>query len=132
MNIVDQHEPNEEEVSTPAPDGWVERPWGGYVVVHRGNGYQVKILSVKPGEQLSLQLHRRRREHWVALAGRAIAQVGDNTVELNPGDEIAIPLGARHRLGNPGRTMLEVVESQFGDYLGEDDIERFEDQYGRC
>ena len=113
------------------PEGPVKRPWGHYTVVHRGNGYQIKILSVGPGEQLSLQSHQLRSENWMVLAGVATARLGEITSELKPGEEIRIPAGARHRLGNSGGTTLEVVETQFGEYLGEDDIERFEDQYGR-
>ncbi len=118
-------------MSESAPERRVVRPWGHYLVVYRGNGYQVKVLSVNPGQQLSLQLHARRREHWVVLTGHAIARVGDITSELDPGQEITIPIGTKHRLKNSRQMMLEVVETQFGDYLGEDDIERFDDQYGR-
>ena len=112
-------------------DGRVERPWGWYAVVHRGDGCQVKILHVNPGAELSLQVHRRRSERWVVLSGHATAQVGDEKLDLAPGHEVRIPVEAKHRIGNPGDEPVEVVETQFGDYLGEDDIVRLEDRYGR-
>jgi mannose-6-phosphate isomerase-like protein (cupin superfamily) len=110
---------------------WSEKPWGKYAVIHNGNGYQVKILRIDPQGQLSLQRHVRRSEHWVVLAGHVLAQVNYVCTELTVGDQISVPLGALHRLENHNSVPAEIVESQFGDYLGEDDIERLEDRYGR-
>jgi mannose-6-phosphate isomerase-like protein (cupin superfamily) len=109
----------------------IQRPWGTFQVIKTGDGYQLKIITVDPGQELSLQLHKRRTEHWVVLAGKARAIIGDEVLELEPGDDAQVPVGVRHRLSNFGDAPLEIVESQFGDYLGEDDIVRFEDRYGR-
>jgi mannose-6-phosphate isomerase-like protein (cupin superfamily) len=122
----------EESVNVSGSNGWVDKPWGRYAVIYGGDGYQVKILIVDPGRQLSLQRHHHRREQWVVLVGQASARVGDVTVELEPGDNLAVPMGTLHRLRNPGKVPLEIAESQYGSYLAEDDIERFEDDYGRA
>lgn len=107
------------------------RPWGWYVVVDRGVGFQVKRIHVEPGGRLSLQLHHRRSEHWVVVSGCAEVTVGDVVSLLQAGQATYIPLGDKHRLANPGPAPLEIVEVQLGDYLGEDDIVRLDDQYGR-
>lgn len=109
----------------------VYRPWGSFEGVAKSDGYQVKRILVKPGAKLSLQMHHHRSEHWVVVAGTAGVVRDDEHLTLGEGESIDIPLGARHRLENVGTSMLEVIEIQRGDYLGEDDIVRFEDDYGR-
>ncbi len=109
----------------------VFRPWGSYRSIDAGHHFQVKQLTVKPGARLSLQSHRHRAEHWVVVEGRARVTRGEEVFELGPNQSTYIPLGTRHRLENPGRDTLRVIEIQSGDYLGEDDIERFDDIYGR-
>ncbi|MXZ28133.1 MAG: nucleotide sugar dehydrogenase [Gammaproteobacteria bacterium] len=110
----------------------VFRPWGSFEGLGQGEGYQVKRLRVLPGETLSLQRHRRREEHWVVVSGAPVAERDGESHSLRIGDHILIPLGAVHRIHNPGDEPAELVEVQLGDYLGEDDIERFEDAYGRA
>ncbi len=110
----------------------VFRPWGSFEGLGQGEGYQVKRLRVLPGETLSLQRHRRREEHWVVVSGAPVAERDGESHSLKVGDHILIPLGAVHRIHNPGDEPAELVEVQLGDYLGEDDIERFEDVYGRA
>ena len=112
-------------------DGRVERPWGSFLVIHTGDDHRVKIITIEPGHELSLQLHERRSEHWVVLSGRATGRIGDEVFEMGPGDDARVPVGVKHRLANPGDTQLKILESQLGDYLAEDDIVRFEDHYGR-
>jgi mannose-1-phosphate guanylyltransferase/mannose-6-phosphate isomerase len=109
----------------------VYRPWGHYQMIDSGDRFQVKHLTVKPGARLSLQRHRRRAEHWVVVQGLARVTRGTEVFDLKPNESTYIPLGARHRLENPGTEPLCVIEIQSGDYLGEDDIIRFEDAYGR-
>lgn len=110
----------------------VYRPWGSYDSVDVGDGFQVKRIKVKPGARLSLQSHRRRAEHWVVVRGTARVTRNDEVFDLCANQSAYIPIGARHRLENPGLEMLELIEVQSGDYLGEDDIVRYEDQYGRA
>jgi mannose-6-phosphate isomerase-like protein (cupin superfamily) len=107
------------------------RPWGGFVVLEEGPGFKVKRISVKPGGRLSLQSHRHRSEHWTVVNGTATVTVHDQVTELTRGQSTDIPLGARHRLENFHGDMVEVIEVQFGDYLGEDDITRHADVYHR-
>jgi mannose-1-phosphate guanylyltransferase/mannose-6-phosphate isomerase len=109
----------------------VFRPWGSYESMQRGERYQVKRIKVKPGERLSLQMHHHRAEHWIVVRGTAEVTRGDETFTLAENESTYIPLGTRHRLGNPGKLELELIEVQVGAYLGEDDIIRFEDVYGR-
>jgi mannose-1-phosphate guanylyltransferase/mannose-6-phosphate isomerase len=109
----------------------VHRPWGTYDSVEAGSGYQVKRLSVKPGGAMSLQRHRHRAEHWVVVAGVARITRGEEVFELATNQSTYIPVGTKHRIENPGNEMLHIIEVQTGSYLGEDDIERFEDRYGR-
>jgi len=109
----------------------VQRPWGRFTVTDQGDGFQVKRLEVRPGTRLSLQAHRHRGEHWYVAAGVATAQVGENEFELPPGSSIDIAVGQRHRLANHGTVDVVVIEVGRGDYLGEDDIERFDDDFGR-
>ncbi len=107
------------------------RPWGSYTVLEENDRYKIKRLTVLPGKKLSLQMHYHRSEHWVVVRGTARVAVGDREILLRPGESTFIPAGVRHRLENPGRIVLEVIETQIGEYLGEDDIVRFEDDFGR-
>lgn len=109
----------------------VHRPWGSFESLESREGFQVKRLTVKPGAKLSLQLHHRRAEHWVVVKGVARVTRGEDVFELRPNESTFIPVETKHRLENPGKSLLEVIEVQVGDYLGEDDIERFEDVYKR-
>jgi len=109
----------------------VHRPWGSYRTISLGNRYQVKEIIVKPGASLSLQMHHHRAEHWVVVEGTASVVRGDEQLLLHENQSIYIPLGAKHRLANPGKLNLRLIEVQSGSYLGEDDILRFEDSYGR-
>jgi mannose-1-phosphate guanylyltransferase/mannose-6-phosphate isomerase len=109
----------------------VYRPWGWYDSVDNGARFQVKRIVVKPGATLSLQMHHHRAEHWIVVSGTAKVTKGDETLLLSENQSTYIPLGTTHRLENPGRVDLEMVEVQSGSYLGEDDIVRFEDAYGR-
>jgi mannose-6-phosphate isomerase-like protein (cupin superfamily) len=108
-----------------------KRPWGEYSSIDRGDGYQVKHITVKPGGRLSLQRHSKRAEHWVVVGGMAQVTVGESVKTLTVNESVFIPLGAKHRLENPGKDILHLIEVQVGSYLGEDDIERFADDYGR-
>jgi mannose-1-phosphate guanylyltransferase / mannose-6-phosphate isomerase len=109
----------------------VHRPWGTYATLRQEGGYQVKRITVAPGQKLSLQYHHKRAEHWVVTQGQAIVQVGDEEFETGPGEYRYIPLGEKHRLTNIGEGDLVLIEVQVGSYLGEDDIVRLEDDYGR-
>lgn len=109
----------------------VYRPWGCYDSVDEGTRYQVKRIRVKPGASLSLQMHYHRAEHWVVVKGTAKVELDDQTVLLSENESTYIPIGTRHRLSNPGKIPLEIIEVQSGAYLGEDDIQRFDDNYGR-
>jgi mannose-1-phosphate guanylyltransferase / mannose-6-phosphate isomerase len=107
------------------------RPWGSYEPIDTGDRFQVKRIIVNPGASLSLQMHFHRAEHWVVVRGTARVTRGDETFLLNEDESTYIPLGTRHRMENPGKIPLELIEVQSGSYLGEDDIKRFEDNYGR-
>ena len=109
----------------------VHRPWGSYDSIDTGPRFQVKRIKVKPGAQLSLQSHTQRAEHWIVVSGTARVTRDDDVFELHANQSTYIPLGAKHRLENPGDEVLELIEVQSGDYLGEDDIVRYEDVYGR-
>jgi mannose-1-phosphate guanylyltransferase/mannose-6-phosphate isomerase len=109
----------------------VVRPWGAYDSVDNGERFQVKRLTVKPGAKLSLQMHHHRAEHWVVVKGTAKVTRDEETILVRENESVYIPLGTVHRLENPGKLMLEVIEVQSGGYLGEDDIVRFDDTYGR-
>ncbi len=110
----------------------VHRPWGWYDSIDAGPRFQVKRIMVKPGASLSLQMHHHRAEHWVVVSGTAEVTNGDKVVMLTENQSTYIPLGQVHRLANPGKVPLEIIEVQSGSYLGEDDIVRFEDTYGRA
>jgi len=109
----------------------VHRPWGHYDSIDAGDRFQVKRIVVKPGASLSLQMHHHRAEHWVVVRGTAKVRVGDEIVILSENQSTYIPIGVKHRLENPGKVDLEIIEVQSGAYLGEDDIVRFDDVYGR-
>jgi mannose-1-phosphate guanylyltransferase len=109
----------------------VHRPWGTYATLKQEDGYQVKRITVAPGQKLSLQYHHKRAEHWVVTQGQAIVQVGDEKFETGIGEYHYIPLGEKHRLTNIGDSELVLIEVQVGNYLGEDDIVRLDDVYGR-
>jgi mannose-6-phosphate isomerase len=108
-----------------------QRPWGSYTVLEEQVGFKVKRISVDPGAMLSLQSHKHRSEHWTVVTGTATVTVDQSVVDLMRGQAIDIPLGAKHRLANLGTEPLDIIEVQFGDYLGEDDIIRYEDIYNR-
>lgn len=109
----------------------VHRPWGSYTVLEEGPGYKVKRVTVNAGGRLSLQLHHKRSEHWVVIAGTARVTRGEEVFDLPIGQSTAIPVETKHRLENPGQNTLHIIEVQNGPYLGEDDIVRFKDDYGR-
>jgi mannose-1-phosphate guanylyltransferase/mannose-6-phosphate isomerase len=109
----------------------VHRPWGWYLEVDEGPSFKVKRIQVNPNASLSLQMHHHRAEHWVVVKGTAEITNGDQVLVLTENQSTYIPLGQKHRLRNPGETPLEIIEVQSGEYLGEDDIVRFEDHYGR-
>lgn len=110
----------------------VHRPWGTYTVLEEGNGFKIKRIEVKPGASLSLQMHHHRSEHWIVVRGMAKVVNGDRELFVNTNESTYIPAGHKHRLENPGILSLVMIEVQSGAYLGEDDIVRFEDIYGRA
>ena len=107
------------------------RPWGNYTSIANGINWQVKLIEVKPNEKLSLQLHHHRSEHWIVVSGTAEVEIDCKSKILKSNESTFIPLGSKHRLGNPSKVKLLLIEVQCGSYLGEDDIVRFEDRYGR-
>jgi mannose-1-phosphate guanylyltransferase/mannose-6-phosphate isomerase len=109
----------------------VHRPWGWYDSIDSGARFQVKRIMVKPGASLSLQKHHHRAEHWIVVSGTAEVTNGNDVILLTENQSTYIPLGQVHRLANPGKVPLEIIEVQSGSYLGEDDIVRYEDSYGR-
>ena len=109
----------------------VHRPWGWYDSIDNGPRFQVKRIMVNPGASLSLQKHHHRAEHWIVVSGTAEVTCGERVLLLTENQSTYIPLGEVHRLANPGKVPLEIIEVQSGSYLGEDDIVRFEDTYGR-
>ena len=109
----------------------IYRPWGHYVSIVEDSRWQVKLIKVKPGEQLSLQMHHHRSEHWVVVNGTAQIELNSEKKVLTENQSVYIPLGSKHRLSNPGKIPLVLIEVQSGSYVGEDDIVRFEDRYGR-
>jgi mannose-6-phosphate isomerase len=112
--------------------GFERRPWGTFQVLDEDDTYKVKRITVDPGQRLSYQLHHRRAEHWVIVGGDARVTLDDVMHDLGPGRSIDIPRGSRHRIENPGTEVLTFIEVQQGDYFGEDDIVRFDDDYGRA
>ena len=109
----------------------IYRPWGSYESIVEGARWKVKIINVKPGEKLSLQMHHHRSEHWIVVSGTANVEIDEKEITLHENQSSYIPIGAKHRLSNPGKISLKLIEVQSGAYLGEDDIQRFEDNYGR-
>ncbi|MEY2463771.1 MAG: mannose-6-phosphate isomerase [Acidimicrobiaceae bacterium] len=109
-----------------------ERPWGSYTVLEDAPGYKVKRLEVLAGKRLSYQRHSRRAEHWFVVSGAAAVTLEGDVLSLVAGDAVDIPRGAAHRIGNPGDELLVFIEVQHGDYFGEDDIERLDDDFGRA
>jgi len=109
-----------------------ERPWGSFTVLDEGEGYKVKRIEVLPKKRLSYQKHSRRSEHWFIVAGKALVTLDDKEYLLEKGQSIDIPLGSAHRVENPDSEKLVFIEVQLGDYLGEDDIVRLQDDYGRA
>ena len=107
------------------------RPWGSFHVLDEGAGFKVKRIVVTPGGRLSLQSHKHRGEHWTVVTGTATVTVDDTISTLTRSQSVDIPQGARHRLENHHEGLVEIIEVQFGDYLGEDDIVRYEDAYNR-
>jgi mannose-1-phosphate guanylyltransferase len=109
----------------------VTRPWGTYTVLEDHPGFKIKRIEVRPGGKLSLQMHHHRSEHWIVVKGQAHVINGDDSIILDANQSTYIPAGHKHRLENPTDTDLVMIEVQCGPYLGEDDIVRFEDTYGR-
>jgi mannose-6-phosphate isomerase-like protein (cupin superfamily) len=110
----------------------VRRPWGSYTVLgEEPSNFKIKRIEVAPGARLSLQSHKRRSEHWVVVSGKATVTNGDEVTTVHKNQSSYIPVGAKHRLENHGDEPLHIVEVQVGEYLGEDDIQRYEDNYGR-
>ncbi|OGL94607.1 mannose-6-phosphate isomerase [Candidatus Uhrbacteria bacterium RIFOXYB12_FULL_58_10] len=107
------------------------RPWGRYDILDEGPTFKAKRISVNPGGRLSYQRHQRRNEVWVVVAGRATVTLNDEVVVFGPGETALVPIGTKHRVQNAGSEQLVFIEVQTGDYFGEDDIERFSDDYGR-
>ena len=109
----------------------VRRPWGAYTVLEEGPGFKIKRIEVNPGGRLSLQSHDKRSEHWVVVAGEATVTRDGEVVTLRKNQSTYVPVGARHRLENLGADPVHIIEVQVGDYVGEDDIHRYDDHYGR-
>ncbi|HEU0200870.1 MAG TPA: mannose-1-phosphate guanylyltransferase/mannose-6-phosphate isomerase [Burkholderiaceae bacterium] len=109
----------------------VERPWGTYTTLQEGPRFKIKRIEVKPGASLSLQMHHHRSEHWIVVSGTAKVSIDGKEALVSPNESTYVPVGAKHRLENPGKVLLTMIEVQSGDYVGEDDIVRFEDKYGR-
>jgi len=109
----------------------VYRPWGLYTVLCSGQGYKMKKIVVNPGQVLSLQMHYHRSEHWIVIGGTAKVTIGETEQMVHENESVFVPQTTKHRLENPGKLLLEIIEVQNGSYLGEDDIVRFEDMYGR-
>jgi len=109
----------------------VERPWGHYTVLEKGSRYKIKRIVLHPKAKLSLQIHRRRSEHWVVISGTARVTRGEEVFDVHPNENTFIPISVKHRLENTGLIPLHIIEVQNGDYVDEDDIERFDDEYGR-
>lgn len=109
-----------------------ERPWGTYTVLEENRHYKIKRIEVLPGQRLSLQKHHHRSEHWIVVSGTALVTCGEQQYMVNINESTFIPIGEQHRLENPGKIPLVIIEVQSGEYLGEDDIVRFQDDYQRA
>lgn len=121
----------EEESQKQVASSYDERPWGSFTVLDEGPGYKVKRIEVKPGGRLSYQRHSHRAEHWFIICGRGLVTLDGLEIVVNAGEAIDIPIGGAHRIMNFGKDLLVFVEVQRGTYLGEDDIVRLQDDYGR-
>ena len=108
------------------------RPWGSFTILDEGEGFKVKRISVNPGHKLSLQYHHHRSEHWTVVQGEATVTIGEITKLVKINESVYIPLKEKHALANEGEELMQLIEVQLGDYLGEDDIVRLEDRYGRA
>ena len=108
-----------------------QRPWGAYTVLAEAEGFKVKTLEVWPGQRLSYQWHSRRAEHWFVVGGEGVVTLDGDSIDVRRGDAVDVPLGTAHRIQNTGNVPLVLVEVQHGDYFGEDDIVRLDDDYGR-
>lgn len=129
---IDTESTSTDKAQAGADAACVQRPWGSYTVLEEGPGYKIKRIDVHPGASLSLQLHHQRSEHWVVVSGTAEIVNGEQVLLLQPGAHTFIPAGYKHRLTNPGKIVMSLIEVQCGLYLGEDDIVRFDDLYGRA
>jgi mannose-1-phosphate guanylyltransferase/mannose-6-phosphate isomerase len=109
----------------------VSRPWGSFTVLEEGSRYKIKLIEVLPGAQLSLQRHCHRSEHWVVVKGTATVKIEGKEIFVHENESVYVPKSSKHRLYNPGKIPLEIIEVQVGEYVGEDDIERFDDVYER-
>jgi mannose-6-phosphate isomerase len=109
-----------------------ERPWGTYTVLEENKSYKIKRIEVNPRGRLSLQMHHHRSEHWIIVSGTARVTCGEREYTVNVNESTFIPIGMNHRLENPGLIPLVIIEVQSGEYLGEDDIVRYQDDYERC
>lgn len=118
-------------VTTPKPEATTERPWGSFTVLEEGTRYKIKRIEVNPGHRLSLQMHHHRSEHWIVVSGTAKVTCGDTEEILQSNQSTYVPQCTSHRLENPGVIPLILIEVQNGEYLGEDDIVRFQDDYAR-
>ncbi|NJL43546.1 MAG: cupin domain-containing protein [Pseudanabaena sp. SU_2_4] len=108
------------------------RPWGSFTVLEEGRGYKIKRIEVKPGHRLSLQMHHHRSEHWIVVSGTALVTCGETETMVKSNQSTYVPQCTAHRLENPGLIPLVIIEVQNGEYLGEDDIVRFHDDYSRA
>lgn len=108
-----------------------DRPWGNFKVIHEEDGCKIKIIEVQPGKRLSYQSHSHRKERWVIIEGTAEVTIEDHKFTREIGGVVEIEVGQKHRLSNPSNSILRLIEVQLGEYLGEDDIERYEDDFGR-
>jgi mannose-6-phosphate isomerase len=118
--------------ATPTSPTFEQRPWGSYTVLDEGHHYKVKRLEVLPGKRLSYQKHTQRSEHWMVVQGSASVTLDGQEITVEIGETVNVPLGTAHRITNPGSELLVLIEIQRGSYLGEDDIIRLQDDYGRA
>jgi mannose-6-phosphate isomerase len=134
MSQAQEHSPNKPERDRVNPKGVAAtelRPWGSFTILEEGRGYKIKRIEVKPSHRLSLQMHHHRSEHWIVVSGTARVVCGDQEILLGHNESTYVPPCTRHRLENPGMIPLVLIEVQNGEYLGEDDIIRFQDDYAR-
>ena len=121
-----------ENITRPVQQSHEERPWGAFFILDEGTNFKVKRIEVLPGKRLSYQRHTRRAEHWFVTRGTAKVTLNDREILLKTGQSLDILVGDKHRVENPGGETLIFIETQTGDYFGEDDIERFDDDFGRA